>query len=236
MKQENKMKQQMNQVNPKAGTLKQKMNNWNKFQNASRKLIASVMMLAIITMNPGFVNAGVRNEDTCCSAETTKMDKLVKVVRLSLPSSEMFRKADTEAHRNMVRSIHENKVKNFNPQFAISDKEISRTFVKETTVSVPVNANMVPDTQMNAQFQAENIDLSASIAKSDSDINDIFQAEYIGIKVNVPVVSADEQMNRYFLAENISVPGNESFSTADAEMNRNLEMQHAEKYAKNSVR
>jgi len=111
------MKRQMNQVNPKAGTLKQNKINWSNLKNASRKLIASVMMLAVIAMTPGVVNAGTRNGDTCCVAETTRLVKLVGAVKLSLPSQEQIKRADNEAHWNLVRSLTENRMKKFNALF-----------------------------------------------------------------------------------------------------------------------
>jgi hypothetical protein len=230
MKQENKMKRKMNQVNPKAGTLKQNMINWSNLKNASRKLIASVMMIAVIAMTPGVVNAGTRMGDTCCTPETSQLVKLIKEVKLTLPSQEMIRKADTEAHRNLVKSLSENKMKKFSAQFAISDADIKRSFNKETMISIPA-ADRVTDENITTLFQAENIDMSSSIANSDSDIMDIFQAENDGIKLNIQAVAADDQINANFLAENINLPGAEMISKADAEIQRNLEKDNMIRYA-----
>lgn len=144
MKQENNMKRKMNQVNPKAGTLKQNKINWSNFKNASRKLIASVMMIAVIAMTPGVVNAGTRNGDTCCVSETSRLVKLVKAVKLALPSQEMIRRADSEAHRNLIRSLSENKMKKFSAVFASSDADINGSFNKETRVYLPA-VNSVND-------------------------------------------------------------------------------------------
>ena len=230
MKQENTMKRKMNQVNPKAGTLKQNKINWSNLKNASRKLIASVMMIAVIAMTPGVLNAGTRMGDTCCTPETSQLVKLVKEVKLTLPSQEMIRKADTEAHRNLVRSLSENKMTKFSAQFAISDADINSSFNKETMISLPV-ADGVTDENITTQFQAENIDMSSSIANSDSDIMDIFQAENDGIKLNIQAVTADDQININFLAENINLPGAEMISKADAEIQRNLEKDNMIRYA-----
>lgn len=230
MKQENTMKRKMNQVNPKAGTLKQNKINWSNLKNASRKLIASVMMIAVIAMTPGVLNAGTRMGDTCCTPETSQLVKLVKEVKLTLPSQEMIRKADTEAHRNLVRSLSENKMKKFSTQFATSDADINSSFNKETMISIPV-ADRVTDENITTLFQAENIDMSSSIANSDSDIMDIFQAENDGIKLNIQAVAADDQININFLAENINLPGAEMISKADAEIQRNLEKENMIRYA-----
>jgi hypothetical protein len=230
MKQENKMKPKMNQVNPKAGTLKQNKNNWSNLKNASRKLIASVMMIAVIAMTPGVVNAGTKISDTCCTPETSRLVKMVKAVKLNLPSQEMIRKADSEAHMNLVRSLSENKMKKFSALFAISDADINISFHKETMISFPV-ADRVADENITTLFQAENIDMSSSIANSDSDIMDIFQAENEGIKLNIQVVAADDQINANFLAENINFPGAEMISKADAEIQKNLEKENMIRYA-----
>jgi hypothetical protein len=234
MKQENNMKRKMNQVNPKAGTLKQNMINWSSIQNASKKLIASVMMLAIITMNPGIIRAGIRNEDTCCSAETTGVVKMVKSVKLSLPSTEMVRKADSEANSNMIRSLFENKLNRYRSQFIISDAAINRLFAKETSVSLPSASLKISDEKMNNLFNAENILMTSSISGSDSNINDIFQAENQGIRIDIAAGTADEKMNLNFFAENINLPGHEIVDRADAEISRNLVQDNGVKYAKNS--
>ena len=231
MKQENNMKPKMNQVNPKAGTLKQNKINWSNIKDASRKLIASVAMLAVIAMTPGIVQAAPRNGDTCCIADTTSLVNLVKVVKLAIPSQEMFRRADSEVHRNLVKSLSENKMKKFSAAFASSDAEVNRSFNKETMISLP-SADQVIDESITTLFNAENIYMSSSIANSDSDIVDIFQAENEGIKMNTQAVAADDQITANFLAENINIPGADILSRADAEINSNLEKENNIKYAK----
>lgn len=221
----------MNQVNPKAGTLKQNKINWSNLKNASRKLIASVMMLAVIAMTPGVVNAGTRNGDTCCTPETTRLVKLVNTVKLTLPSQEMFRKADNEATRNLVRSLSENKMKKFSAIFAVGDANINSSFRNETMVAIPA-VNVSNDENITTLFQAENIDMSSSVANSDADIMDIFQVENDGIKMNTQAVAADDQINSNFLAENINLPGSEVISKADAEIQKNLEKENTVNYAK----
>jgi len=230
MKQENNMKRKMNQVNPEAGTLKPNNVNWSNIKNASRKLIALVMMSAVIAMTPGIVSAGTRNGDTCCTPETTRLEKMVKAVKLSLPSQESFRKADNEAHRNLVWSLSENKMKKFNALFAKSDAEIRHSFDNETMISIP--AAYLIDDYITTFFSAENLDMNASVAKSDADISDVFQAENDGIKMNIQAVNADDQINTNFLAENISLPGADVLSKADAEIQKNLEKENTIRYAK----
>ncbi len=223
MKQENNMKREMNQVNPKAGTLKQNMINWSNIKTASRKLIASIMMLAIIVMTPGVIQAKPGTGDTCCTlAETTRLVKLVKAVKLSLPSSELVKKADIEAHRNLVKSLTESKMKQFSAMFATSDNEINRSFRNETTISLPV-AREDADITVTTLFQAENIKFDVQVANSDTDIRDIFQAENQGIIMNVSSANADDQITTNFLAENITLPSAEVVTKADTEINNRLE-------------
>jgi hypothetical protein len=231
MKQENNMKRQMNQVNPKAGTLKQNKINWSNLKNASRKLIASVMMLAVIAMTPGVVNAGTRNGDTCCTPETTRLVKLVGAVKLTLPSQEQIKRADNEAHWNLVRSLTENRMKKFSALFASSDLNINRSFRNETMIALPASYRS-NDEDVTTLFQAENIDMSSSVANSDAEIMEVFQVENDGIKMNVQAVAADDQINSNFLAENISLPGNDVISKADAEIRKNLEKENTINYAK----
>ena len=83
------MKQKMNQVTPKAGTLKQK--SWNLLQNVSTKLIASVLMLAVIALTPVSLMAEMKHGDSCC--KTSKTIDFPKGVYLTLPSSESVKKA-----------------------------------------------------------------------------------------------------------------------------------------------
>jgi len=81
-------------------------------------------------------------------------------------------------------------------------------------------------------FQAENIDMSSSVANSDAEIMEVFQVENDGIKINVQAVAADDQINSNFLAENINLPGTDVISKADAEIQKNLEKENTVNYAK----
>lgn len=85
---------------------------------------------------------------------------------------------------------------------------------------------------MTTLFQAENIDMSSSVANSDTDIMDIFQAENEGIKMNIQSVTSDDQITTNFLAENIDLPGADILSKADAEIQKNLEKENTINYAK----
>ena len=232
MKQENNMKRQTNEVNPKAGTLKPNTQNLSNLKNAFRKLIASVMMLAVIAMTPGVVSAGVKSDDTCCTPETTGMKKLVKSVKLNIPSREMITKADIEAHLNMIRSLTENKMKKYSALFASSDQAISRSFRSETTIFLPAATVKVSDVSISNYFQAENINMNASFVTSDEDIRDIFQADNGGIVVNASAEIADDQITSNFRAENINLPSVEVLTKADAEINNNLKKDNSLGYAK----
>jgi hypothetical protein len=207
------MKQKMNQVTPKAGTLKKT----NGIQNALRKLIASVLMLAVLLMNPGLIMAGMKAGDSCC--KTAKRIDLSKTVTLPLPSSEMVKRADTEITVNLYESLRENKVSKFASLFAVSDAKVNDLFISETTIGLPVA--LYADERVGIDFAAENLSILFA-AEADTNMNALFTVEEAGIRQSSDLVSSDEQMNTMFNAENIGVPGDESFAKADMEINRNM--------------
>jgi hypothetical protein len=227
MKQQNNtMRQQMNQVTPKAGTLKQK--NSPSIQNVSRKLIASVLMLAMIAATPASLMAGMRANDSCCGKTKTTSINFPKAVVLELPSEEMVKKADSEMTSNLYRSLKESKVAKFAEAFKAADTFVNAMFASETTVKgfSPASA----DETMHSFFAAENIRFNGAVL-ADADMNDIFTAEVAGIKLPLNVVNADDMLNARFQAENISLPGTESISKADLEINNNMMNDNAEKLA-----
>jgi hypothetical protein len=223
------MKQKMNQVTPKAGTLKQ--TSWKLLQNVSTKLIASVLMLAVIALTPVSLIAGIKNGDTCC--KTSKAVDFPKNVSLILPSSEMVKKADSEMNRNLYKSLRESKINRFAKLFAAADAEINWIFKGETTVSSfsAVDA----DETMISNFAAEHISRTFA-ANADTDINDIFTAENVGIKGSWASVNADDQINTLFNAENINMPGQDSFGKADQEIHQNMMNDQAVQFAANSAK
>jgi len=208
------MKHKMNQVTPKAGTLKQT----NEFQNALRKLIASVLMLAVLAMNPGSIMAGVKAADSCCETPSKKMDDS-KSAWLSLPSKEMLKTADSEMTVNLYKSLKESKVKKFAKLFAAGDAEVNALFISETTIGL--SSDVVADEYINNEFAAENIPVAFGHS-ADIDVNDLFTAEEAGITQSANVVIADEQLDNMFNAENITLPGDDSFAKADLEIVRNM--------------
>lgn len=220
------MKHKMNQVTPKAGTLKQT----NEIQNALRKLIASVLMLAVLVMNPGSIMAGVKAEDSCCETPRKKID-LSKTVSLTLPSSEMVKKADSEMTVNLYKSLKESKVRKFAKLFSVSDAHVNALFISETTINMPAAINA--DERMNNEFAAQNISL-VKVANADVDLHDLFIAEEAGIRQSSDITVADEQMDILFNAENIGVPGDESFTKADLEITRNMHDELQTKLASNN--
>lgn len=208
------MKHKMNQVTPKAGTLKQT----NEIQNALRKLIASVLMLAILVMNPGSIMANIKAGDSCCETPTKKL-VLSKTVSLTLPSREMVKKADREMTINLYKSLKESKVKKFAHLFMVSDAKVNALFISETTIGLPIA--LIADERVNDHFAAENLSI-AYASDADTDINDLFTAEVAGIRQSSDLVNADEQLSTMFHAENIRVPCDDSFATADLEINKNM--------------
>jgi hypothetical protein len=219
------MKQKMNQVTPKAGTLKQ--TSWNLLQNVSTKLIASVLMLAVIALTPVSLMAGMKNGDSCC--KTSKKDFPGNVF-LTLPSTEMVKKADSEINRNLYRSLRESKITRFATVFALADAEINRIFRNEYSVtSFPT---VISDEFMNVNFAAENISRALAVS-ADTDMNDIFTVENVGIKGSWSSAIADNKVNTLFSAENITMPGDQSFSKADLEIHQNMMNDQAAKFTVN---
>jgi len=223
------MKQKMNQVTPKAGTLKQK--GWNLLQNVSTKLIASVLMLAVIAFTPVSLMAEMKNGDSCC--KTSKTIDFPKGVNLTLPSTETVKRADSEMNRNLYRSLRESKISKLAKWFAIADMEMNAKFKGETTISGITALNA--DENVNILFAAENLGIGLAM-NADTDINDLFTAEHVGIQSAWGTVNSDEQMNTAFNAENIKMPGNESISAADLEIHQNMMNDQAGNFAVNSAK
>jgi hypothetical protein len=214
------MKQMMNEVNPKAGTLKQ--TNGKTLQNVSRKLIAFVLMLAI-ALQPAMVNAKTNDEngDTCCSVEKKdRTNKFTKLVKLSLPSEKMINKADSDITSSLYKSLNENRVKQFAEAFAAGDTEINKAFNAETSISLP--ESMKADEVMITGFFAENISFQGDEAVGDAAMTKQFAAEH-RIQFTNDAIAGDNWMNVRFQAENITLPTTVMFAQADAEMHDRLQ-------------
>lgn len=206
------MKPKMNQVTPKAGTLKQKK---GIIQNVTRKLIASVLMVAVLATTPVAIRADILEGDSCKKCE--KKVVASKPVTLSMPSIETLKRADSEATVNLYRSLRESKVSRFAQQFARNDEMVNASFVAEhTDFRFPA-----ADEWMNLDFAAENIAVPAT-ENADDQLNSRFVAENKGISQALQLARADEHINLNFQAENISTPQSEAFTVADAEINTNM--------------
>lgn len=214
----------MNEVNPKAGTLKQ--TNGKTLQNVSRKLIAFVLMLAI-TLQPAMVNAKTNDEngDTCCSVEKKeKNNKFAKLVKLSLPSEKMINKADREITSALYKSLNENRAKQFAEAFAAGDAEINKAFKAETSIAVP--RALQADEAMIAGFYAENIAMAGDVLAGDAAMEKMFYAQH-SIQFASNNQAVDELMNIRFQAENIATPTAAMIAQADAEINHRLQVDHS---------
>lgn len=210
------MKQMMNEVNPKAGTLKQ--TNEKALQNVSRKLVAFVLMLAI-TLQPALVNAATHddNGEACCTIN--KIDsgnRYAKLVKVSLPSARIVNKADSEITANLYKSLNENKVKQFAAGFAAGDAEIIKAFEAETSITLP--ASLSADEAMTNGFYAENIRFNQDVAAADQAMNSMFNEAFKVKRITGNVAEADEMMSIRFMAENINLPSADLVSKADAEI------------------
>lgn len=215
------MKQMMNEVNPKAGTLKPR--NRKTLQNVSRKLIAFVLMLAI-ALQPAVLSAKTLDYkgDTCCSVEKKNtVNKFAKLVKVNLPSRDYIRKADSEITRNLYNSMEENRVKQFADGFATSDAEINRAFNAENRISAP-KTRLGDDEWMAARFMAENIQMPANWSANDATVIKDFN-QSVRIQWATPRAEGlDEMVTLQFFAENISIPSAEMITVADESMHHRI--------------
>lgn len=209
----------MNEVNPKAGTLKQ--TNGKTLQNVSRKLIAFVLMLAI-TLQPAMVNAATNDDhgDTCCSVEKKKVNRFASLAKLTLPSAKMINKADSEITSALYKSLNENRAKQYAASFEASDAEINRSFKAETSISLP--NGLQADEVMIVSFMAENIAVPGNLAAGDAEITKMFEAAH-RIHFTNDAVAGDEWMNIRFQAENIAMPSAAMYAQADAEISGSIQ-------------
>lgn len=206
----------MNEVNPKAGTLKQ--TNEKALQNVSGKLIAFVLML-VITLQPALVNASIQGDhrEACCTIQKTDSGKRNgRVVKLSLPASRIVSKADSEITTNLYKSLNENKVKQFAEGFAAGDAEINKAFDAETHLSIP--ASLRSDEAMVTGFYAENLMFNHNASAEDRAMNAMFNEAFKVKRITGNVAQADEMMSIRFMAENINLPSADLISRADAEI------------------
>lgn len=208
------MKQKMNQVTPKAGTLKQT----NEIKNAFRKLIASVLMLAILAMNPGSLMAGSLAGDSCCETPRKGLN-ISRTMLVDFPSAEMLKRADSEMTVNLYKSLKESKVQKYAHQFAASDDSVNASFTSETTLPAPMTSQ--GDESINLRFPAENLSQPLA-ADADGDMNDMFIAHEAGIDHSADTAAADDEVDTQFNAENLALPGIAHYAAADLEINRNL--------------
>ncbi|MGL6268091.1 MAG: hypothetical protein ACRC2O_09190, partial [Chitinophagaceae bacterium] len=142
------------------------------------------------------------NPDSCCIIEKPGNKARRGIVKLVIPSLEMIRKSDSEAHSNLTVSLSENKLKGLKKWITKSDAEINNLFRNETSLSVAGFLHVQKsDTRINHQFDAENIRVNTAIAinLSDADMNDLFLAEHVGITAAYANVElGDIEINRIF--------------------------------------
>ena len=136
-------------VNPKAGTLKQQNRELRiNRQSGYVKSIAFALILSMTapTLSQAMdeVSDTVKGEinrvdsskpDNCCVLDNGQNRDKYKVVRLVIPSREMLRKSDSEANRNLVYSVKENKLNRMKSIIDASDKEINARFNAETRIA-----------------------------------------------------------------------------------------------------
>ena len=214
------MKQLKNKVNPKAGTLKQK--DENPIQNVSRKTIAFVLMI-VLTVQTGLAGtmAGATSQGSCCSSiEKDSVTKMAHMVKLILPSRESIRKADSEMHRNLYRSLRESKIRPFLKEFERNDAEMNGMFMSEHSIATP--APDQADEDMQVIFKAENISSAMNEDLSDREIHARFISETGRFDMTKDHKRSDEWIHTIFMAENISLPSAEMIEKADLEIHTTM--------------
>ena len=223
-------------VNPKAGTLKQQERELRiNRQSGFVKSIAFALILSMTapTLSQAMdeVSDTVKGEisrvdsskpDNCCVLDNGQNRDKYKVVRLVIPSREMLRKSDSEANRNLVYSVRENKLNRMKSFIDASDKEINARFNAETRISTVGDLRRA-DQEMGIYFQSENIALnSADVMKqADRDMQDLFTFDTKGLQFSKAAsIKADEEIREQFVREHtrIQLPSASDFSRADATM------------------
>ena len=232
-------------VNPQSGTLKQENRTVRtSIKSMTVKLIALALIIFVSIPNISFVQDDtyattvdarnsikkqLMNPDSCCVIEKPGIKSRKGMVKLVIPSLEMIRKSDSEAHSNLAISLSENKLKALKPWIIKSDTEINNRFRNETSLSVAglLNTRMA-DTRINNLFDAENISVNSvsAIQLADADINDIFIAEHVGITSEYANVDlADMEINREFALNELAItfPSVRDFQLADIEIMNHIQ-------------
>jgi hypothetical protein len=188
------MNQATNQVNPEAGTLKQKKNPISKRTgNLSSRTIAFAFPILIAMLQSSGLGAaesasaafiGWYNDstgetnDSCCKWERSGPGKpKIRPVQIGQPSERAFRLADYEVTRNMILSLQEKPMPVPLKDYSSADREIADRFLGETTVE-PV-FSMLADESMDLAFRSENIQgpAAATLVDMDSMMDERFRAE-----------------------------------------------------------
>jgi hypothetical protein len=232
-------------VNPQSGTLKQENRTMRtSIKSMTVKLIALALIILVSIPNISFVqddtyattvDSRKPNKiqllipDSCCVNERPGIKTRKSMVKLVIPSLEMIRKSDSEAHSNLAISLSENKLKALKPWIIKSDAEINNRFRKETTLSVAgILTAQNADNRINHLFDAENIRVSSVLAiqLADADMNDIFIAEHVGITSEYANVDlADMEINREFAINELAIssPSVRDFHLADIEIMNHIQ-------------
>jgi len=232
-------------VNPQAGTLKQENRALRtSIKSMTVKLIALALIILVSIPNMSFVQDDTYavtvdsrkpikiqhlNPDSCCMIEKPGIKTRKGSVKLVIPSLEMIRKSDSEAHSNLAISLSESKLKALKPWIVKSDAEINNRFRKETSLSVAGIINsQIADNRINHLFDAENISVNtvSALQLADADVNDLFIAEHVGITTEYSNVDlADMEINREFALNGltISFPSVRDFDLADTEIKNQIQ-------------
>jgi len=188
------MNQATNQVNPEAGTLKQKKNPISKRTgNLSSRTIAFAFPILIAMLQSSGLGAAesasaaftgwyndstAETNDSCCKWERSGPGKpKIRPVQIGQPSERAFRLADYEVTRNMILSLQEKPMPVPMKDYSSADREITDRFIGETTVE-PV-FSMLADESMDLAFRSENIQgpAAATLVDMDSMMDERFRAE-----------------------------------------------------------
>jgi len=129
----------------------------------------------------------------------------IKNVKISMPDTKLFRRADREMNRNMAKEIRD--LKNFRliqPESVNGDFEINNEFYEQYKLVNFYLINQYQDDKITSEFHAYNLNNNftkyANI--SDNELNITFIESY---KINPAIEfnTSDDEMNFNFYASNI---------------------------------
>ena len=178
----------------------------NSFLKALRSSIVLLLMVVISNNNYASIHTPKNLTDSNIIDFYTNLETGddLKNVKISMPDTKLFRRADREINRNMANEIKD--LKNFKliqPESNAGDFEINAEFYEQYKLINFYIINQLDDDKTSSEFYAFNIDNNFIYyaQKSDNELNKTFIESY---KIH-PVAeynTADAEINFNFFADN----------------------------------